>query len=126
MADSTRKTSAEPRNLAVALKYQESESTAPRITASGRGAFAEQLVELALANGVKVREDADLAEILTAFDVDSVIPVEALDAVAEILAYVYRANGEEFDADGTVHRKWANSASENPFPETLAKSTPET
>lgn len=79
----------------------------PKISASGRGAFAEQLIELALANGVKIREDADLAQVLTVFDVDSVIPIEALDAVSEILAYVYRANGEQFDPDGTASHEWA-------------------
>ncbi|WP_240002304.1 EscU/YscU/HrcU family type III secretion system export apparatus switch protein [Oleisolibacter albus] len=65
----------------------------PRIVASGRGAVADQILELAFANGVKVREDADLAEILAAIEIDSEIPVEAIAAVAEILAYVYRANG---------------------------------
>jgi flagellar biosynthesis protein len=39
-----------------------------------------------------VREDADLAELLVAVDVESEIPLEALAAVAEILSYVYRAN----------------------------------
>lgn len=95
--------------LAVALEYTDGRGPAPRILASGKGEFAEQLIELALANFVKVREDADLAQILTAFDVDSIIPIEALDAVAQILAYVYRANGEQFDPDGTIHREWANA-----------------
>ena len=44
---------------------------------------------------MKVREDADLAEILSVLEVDSIIPVEVLATVAEILAYVYRANGAE-------------------------------
>ena len=34
------------------------------------------------------------AEVLAAVEVDTVIPVEAFVAVAEILAYVYRANGK--------------------------------
>jgi flagellar biosynthesis protein len=42
---------------------------------------------------VKVREDADLVEILAAVDLDSQVPLEALMAVAEILTYVYIANG---------------------------------
>ena len=64
----------------------------PRVTAAGRGALAEQILEIAFARGVKVREDAELAEILAAIEVDSEVPVEALAAVAEILSYVYRAN----------------------------------
>jgi flagellar biosynthesis protein len=78
--------------VAVALKNDRSTPGLPRIVATGRGAVAEQILELAFANGVKVREDADLAEILAAIDLDSEIPVEAIAAVAEILAYVYRAN----------------------------------
>ncbi|WP_246135359.1 EscU/YscU/HrcU family type III secretion system export apparatus switch protein [Pararhodospirillum oryzae] len=67
--------------------------SAPRVLASGRGAVAEQILALAFANGVRVREDADLAEILAVLDLDSEIPIEAFAAVAEILSYVYRANG---------------------------------
>ena len=67
---------------------------APKIVASGRGAVAEQILQLAFANGVKVREDADLAEVLSHLELESPIPLEAYAAVAEILAYVYRANGE--------------------------------
>ncbi len=52
----------------------------------------------AFANGVKVREDADLAEILAAVEVDTEIPLEAFTAVAEILAYVYRSNGRPIAA----------------------------
>ena len=50
------------------------------------------VVELNFANGIKVREDADLVEILSKVEVDSPIPLEAFAAVAEILAYVYKAN----------------------------------
>jgi flagellar biosynthesis protein len=64
----------------------------PRVVATGKGAVAEQILELAFAHGVKVRTDPDLAQILSAVEEGSIIPVEAFVAVAEILAYVYRAN----------------------------------
>jgi len=63
---------------------------APRVVASGRGALAEQILQIAFDRGVKVRNDADLAEILATVEVESEIPLEALAAVAEILSYVYR------------------------------------
>ena len=78
--------------VAVALKYIKEHDSAPRVVAGGRGTIAEQILQIAFANGVKVREDADLAELLSAIDLDSEIPLEAFAAVAEILAYVYRAN----------------------------------
>lgn len=80
------------RTIAVALNYKPDKSSAPKIVASGRGCLAEQILEIAFANNIKVREDADLAQILTAIDVDSEIPLEAFTAVAEILSYVYAAN----------------------------------
>lgn len=81
------------RQIAVALHYDQRSPTLPRVVATGTGAVAEQILNAAFASGVKVREDADLAEILAAVEVDSEIPLEALAAVAEILSYVYRANG---------------------------------
>ena len=79
--------------IAVALE-ESADAGSPTIVASGRGAIAEQILNIAFANGVKVREDADLVQILAAVDVDSPIPTEAFAAVAEILSYVYRANGQ--------------------------------
>lgn len=65
----------------------------PQITAKGRGAVADQILQIAFDTGVKVREDADLAETLEALELDSDVPVAAIGAIAEILSYVYRANG---------------------------------
>jgi len=79
--------------VAVALEYDPESEFAPKVLAGGRGSVAEQILQIAFAQGVKVREDADLAELLSAIDIDSEIPVEAFAAVAEILTYVYRANG---------------------------------
>jgi len=85
-----------PKRTAVALHYVPVDAyAAPKVVASGRGWVAEKILEVAFANGVKVREDADLAEILAAVDLDEEIPVEAFIAVAEILRYVYAANGTQ-------------------------------
>jgi flagellar biosynthesis protein len=88
----TSKKSAPSIQKAVALSYERGVDDAPRIVATGKGAIAEQILQLAFAHGVKVRKDEDLIEVLAKLDVDSVIPLEAFAAVAEILAYVYRAN----------------------------------
>ncbi len=78
------------RRLAVAIEDRPGDTAAPRVVASGRGALAEQILQIAFDRGVKVRHDADLAEILATIEVESEIPLEALAAVAEILSYVYR------------------------------------
>ncbi len=77
---------------AVAIAYDPKLADSPQVIASGRGFLAEQIMQIAFAKGIKVREDAELVEILSLLDIDSPIPVEAFSAVAEILAYVYRAN----------------------------------
>ena len=81
-----------PQNKAVAVEYDDSGKRAPVVTASGRGFVAEQILAIAFAQGIKVREDADLVEVLEKLEVDSPIPVEAFAVVAEILSYVYQAN----------------------------------
>ena len=83
---------APPRKTAVALSWQAGVDPAPKVVATGQGAIAERILELAFAHGVKVRTDPDLTQILAAVDVDTTIPVEAFVAVAEILAYLYQAN----------------------------------
>jgi flagellar biosynthesis protein len=89
-----RNASFDPNQVAVALSYDGTEGKAPEIVASGRGAVAEQILQIAFDEGVKVREDADLAQILSLLDVGHEIPVEAFSAVAEILTYVYQANSK--------------------------------
>lgn len=80
--------------IAVAVKDALTKDDLPQITAAGRGKIAEQILQLAFDNDIKVREDAPLAEMLASVELDSPIPSEAFMAVAEILSYVYRANGE--------------------------------
>lgn len=82
---------ASPRALAIALSREQESDTNPRVVAKGHGKVADQILAIAFERGVKVRSDADLAEILAAVDVDCEIPLEALAAVSEILTYVYQA-----------------------------------
>jgi flagellar biosynthesis protein len=89
-----------PQTIAVALDAREG-AAAPLVVASGRGHLAEQILAIAFANNVKVRTDADLVQVLAAVDVDSDVPTEAMAAVSEILAYVYRANSAAQDAPPT-------------------------
>lgn len=100
-SDGEKKAEEESRRLtAVALKkYGINDAAIPKIVAAGYGKLAEQILELAFKNGVKVREDKDLAQMLAAITLDAEIPTEALVAVAEILAYVYKAN-KNFDPKG--------------------------
>ena len=77
---------------AAAIQYERGSEHAPIVTASGKGFVAEQILAIAFERGIKVREDAELVEVLSLIEVDSPIPLEAFAAVAEILAYVYHVN----------------------------------
>lgn len=93
------------RKTAVALRDTTGDdpNSLAEIMATGRGVLAERIVELAFAHNIPVREDADLAELLTRFEYDTPVPTEAIMAVAEILSYVYKLNARG-PALGGVYR----------------------
>lgn len=76
--------------VAIALRYARDIDDAPRVVAKGQGEVADSIRRIAQAHGVPVRQDASLASLLDAVEIDSVIPVEAYVAVAQILSYIYR------------------------------------
>lgn len=82
------------RSTAVAIKDGSADNPIPTLTAAARGALADKIIQIAMENDIKIRQDADLAELLAQLELESPIPTEALMAVAEILSYVYRANGQ--------------------------------
>ena len=82
------------KQTAVALKDSSENNAVPIVTAAGRGKLAEQILQIALENDIKIRTDADLTEMLAKIELDSPIPSDAFMAVAEVLSYVYRANGQ--------------------------------
>ncbi len=82
------------RKKAVALKYRAGEDKAPKVSAKGQGPVAEKIIELAREAGVPVKEDADLAEILSHLDLNAEIPPDTYVVVAEILSWVYRMNNK--------------------------------
>lgn len=100
------------KQTAVALKDRTAEKKVPQVIAAGRGNIAEQILQLAFENGINVREDGPLAEMLAAIEIDSPIPSEAFVAVAEILSYVYRANGQPNPFDAVLREMEASSVEE--------------
>ena len=82
----------EKRKMAAAIEYDGGKDTAPRLTARGEGLVAEKIIALALENNIPIRSDPTLVKMLSQLDVDAHIPMELYKAVAEILAFVYRAD----------------------------------
>lgn len=82
------------RNRAVAISYDLDKMAAPKVSATGNGAIAERIIELAKENGVPIRKDPDMVELLAQLDVGQMIPPELYAVVAEVLAFVYRIKGK--------------------------------
>lgn len=78
------------RKIAVALRYRREEDTAPVVVAGGSGLVAEKILETAREHAIPVHEDAALAHSLGQVGVEHPIPPELYQAVAEVIAFVYR------------------------------------
>jgi len=83
-----------PTHFAVALQYDHGKMHAPRVVAKGADFMAMQIRYIAAANGVPIIERPPLARALyNKCEVGQEIPVDLYEAVAEVLAYVYRLEG---------------------------------
>jgi flagellar biosynthesis protein FlhB len=82
-----------PTHYAVALKYERGKDKAPVVLAKGENRFAQRIKALAAENGVPTVENKPVARLLFAMGkVGEAIPSELYQAVAEILAVVYRTH----------------------------------
>ncbi len=82
-----------PTHYAVALKYERGVDQAPVILAKGENRFALRIKALAAQHGVPTVENRPVARMLYALGrVDEAIPPQLYQAVAEILAFVYRTH----------------------------------
>jgi len=81
---------ANPTHLAIALKYVRDEDAAPMVLAKGQDLVALKIREIAEANGIPVFEDVALARSMyKQVSVDSMIPAQFYQAVAELVRIVY-------------------------------------
>lgn len=80
-----------PTHIAVALKYEKGVDKAPLVVAKGVDKTALKIKEIASENNVPIVENKPLARLIfSKVDIDESIPVEIYQAVAEILAFVYK------------------------------------
>jgi len=90
-----------PTHYAVALRYEFGEMEAPVVIAKGRGLIAKRIIELANQHSVVVRREPPLARALyDNAEVDEVIPPHLYQAVAEVLAYVWRQKNSNSSGEG--------------------------
>ena len=80
-----------PTHLAVALKYDSLTMNAPKVLAKGPGKIAERIRNMASEHNIPIMENKELARNLyDMVEVGQEIPANLYQAVAEILAYIYR------------------------------------
>jgi flagellar biosynthetic protein FlhB len=83
-----------PNEYAVALEYKPESMAAPAVVAKGRNLLAQQIKRAARWLGIPLVENPPLAQALyRATEVGQAIPAKLYTAVAEILAFIYRAQG---------------------------------
>lgn len=82
-----------PVQEAVAIRYDREKEDAPRVIAKGKGVVAEQLMAIARRHAVPVYQNQTVTQLLMAVELDREIPPELYQAVANVLAYIYRLDG---------------------------------
>lgn len=85
-----------PTRLAVALKYNPEEESAPTVVAKGARLIAQKIREIAKEHDVPIYENKPLARSLYKMcEVGKQIPFELFHAVAEVFAYVYQQRNQK-------------------------------
>ena len=90
MANSEEEIRGDVNKKAIALRYNQNREKAPRVVAKGAGFIAEQILHAAKENAIPVYQNKTLTGMLMAVELDREIPADLYQAVAEVLAYVYR------------------------------------
>ena len=107
----------ERRKSAAALAYDaKGGDRAPRVIAKGYGLVADMIIQRAQEAGLYVHRAPEMVSLLMQVDLDSRIPPELYQAVAELLAWLYRLESgvpdEEAGAGPGPRAKPASSPAE--------------
>jgi len=88
------------RRSAAALAYDDplARDGAPRVIAKGYGLVAEMIVQRAKEAGLYVHAAPEMVSLLMQVDLDSQIPPQLYQAVAEMLAWLHGLEAAESDA----------------------------
>ncbi len=83
-----------PTHIAIAIEYNGTNMSAPKVLAKGANLMAQRIVDIAREHNIPVVQNIPLARtIYKTVDVEQQIPQDLYIAVAEILAYIYRLKG---------------------------------
>ncbi len=80
---------------AIALKYEKDTNQAPEVKAKGERKTAQKIIQIANENGVPIKQDEDLVELLSCVELDNEIPPQMYKAIAEVFSFIYKNTREK-------------------------------
>ncbi|MFD2655303.1 MULTISPECIES: EscU/YscU/HrcU family type III secretion system export apparatus switch protein [Gracilibacillus] len=80
------------RKRAAALQFDAETDVAPKVTATGKGYVAEEILDRAKKNHIPIQSDPSLVELLSELNINEQIPEELYQVVAEVFAYIYQVD----------------------------------
>ncbi len=80
---------------AVALRYDTSKESAPRVLAKGKGKSADNIIKIAQLHNLPIKKDTDLIELLSKVELDKEVPAELYKAVAEVFSFIYNVTNKQ-------------------------------
>jgi len=84
-----------PTHFAICIRYNQHDFDAPKVIAKGQDLIAQNIKKVAKEHNIPVVENKLLARTLyDSVDIGQFVPPELYQAVAEVLAYVYRINNK--------------------------------
>lgn len=85
-----------PEHISIAIQYDADSMSAPKVVAKGADFLALRIRQIAVQHNIPIVERKPLARAMyKSVEINSEIPPEFFQAVAEILAYVYRLSGRK-------------------------------
>lgn len=106
-----------PEHISIAIQYDSARMNAPKVVAKGADFLAMRIRHLALQHGIPIVERKPLARALyKQVGVGQEVPPEFYQAVAEILAYVYRLAGGKQPTVVSPHATVSNPTAANTRP----------
>lgn len=79
---------------AIALQYNKEKDNAPNVTAKGDGETAKNIIKIAQENGIPIKKDEDLVNMLSQIELNKEIPVELYQAVSEVFSFIYNLSSD--------------------------------
>jgi flagellar biosynthesis protein len=76
---------------AVALKYEENGTSAPKVVAKGKGAVADKIMQKAAEFDIPIFQNKALADSLLNLNLDEQIPANLYKAVAEVFVWLMKS-----------------------------------